>query len=40
MDDTDLEEYHSIGKPIKWSNKYDLCVMVHGTRNMEHGPMM
>ena len=39
MNDTDLEEYHSIGKPIKWSNKYSY---VTGTRheNMEHGPMM
>ena len=34
MDETDLEEYHSIGKPIKWSNKYDY---VSGTRIEEHG---
>ena len=34
MDDTDLEEYHSIGKPIRWSNKY---TYVTGTRHEEHG---
>ena len=34
MDETDLEEYHSIGKPIKWSNKYSY---VTGTRHEEHG---
>ena len=34
MNDTDLEEYHSIGKPIKWSNKY---TYVTGTRHEEHG---
>ena len=34
MDDIDLEEYHSIGKPIRWSNKYSY---VTGTRHEEHG---
>ena len=34
MNETDLEEYHSIGKPIKWSNKY---TYVTGTRHEEHG---
>ena len=34
MDDKDLEEYHSIGKPIKWSSKYSY---VTGTRHEEHG---
>jgi genome maintenance exonuclease 1 len=34
MDDTDLEEYHSIGKPIKWSSKYSY---VTGTRHEDHG---
>ena len=34
MNDTDLEEYHSIGKPIRWSNKYSY---VTGTRHEEHG---
>ena len=34
MDEKDLNEYHSIGKPIKWSNKY---TYVTGTRHEEHG---
>ena len=34
MDDKDLNEYHSIGKPIKWSSKYSY---VTGTRYEEHG---
>ena len=34
MDDIDLEEYHSIGKPIKWSSKYSY---VTGTRHDDHG---
>ena len=34
MDDNDLNEYHSIGKPIKWSTKYSY---VTGTRHEEHG---
>ena len=34
MEDKDLNEFHSIGKPIKWSNKYDY---VSGTRIEEHG---
>ena len=34
MEDKDLNEFHSIGKPIRWSNKYDY---VTGTRHEEHG---
>jgi len=34
MDDKDLNEYHSIGKPIKWSGKYDYFT---GTRHDDHG---
>ena len=34
MEDKDLNEYHSIGKPIKWSGKYDY---VTGTRHDDHG---
>ena len=34
MDDIDLNEYHSIGKPIKWNNKY---TYVTGTRYEDHG---
>ena len=34
MDDKDLNEYHSIGKPIKWSSKYSY---VTGTRHDDHG---
>ena len=34
MEDKDLDEFHSIGKPIKWSNKY---TYVTGTRHEEHG---
>ena len=34
MDDKDLNEYHSIGKPIPWRNKY---TYVTGTRHEEHG---
>ena len=34
MDETDLDEYHSIGKPIKWSSKYSYVI---GTRHEEHG---
>ena len=34
MEDKDLNEYHSIGKPIKWSSKYSY---VTGTRHEDHG---
>ena len=34
MEDKDLDEFHSIGKPIKWSNKYSY---VTGTRIEDHG---
>ena len=34
MNEKDLNEYHSIGKPIKWSSKYSY---VTGTRHEEHG---
>ena len=34
MDEKDLNEYHSIGKPIKWSSRYSY---VTGTRHEEHG---
>ena len=34
MEDKDLNEFHSIGKPIKWSTKYDYIV---GTRIEDHG---
>ena len=39
MDDKDLNEYHSIGKPISGVINTPMS-LVHGTRNMEHGPMM
>ena len=36
MEDKDLDEYHSIGKPIKWSGKYNYIsasrIEDHGTR--------
>ena len=34
MEDKDLDEYNSIGKPIKWSSKYSY---VTGTRHEDHG---
>ena len=34
MEDKDLNEFHSIGKPIPWSNKY---TYVTGTRHDDHG---
>ena len=34
MDEKDLNEYHRIGKPIKWRNKY---TYITGTRHEEHG---
>jgi hypothetical protein len=34
MEDKDLEEYHNIGKPIKWSSKY---TYVDASRIEEHG---
>ena len=34
MEEKDLNEYHSIGKPIKWSTKYSY---VTGTRHEDHG---
>ena len=34
MGDKDLNEYHSLGKPIKWNNKY---TYVTGTRHEDHG---
>ena len=34
MDDKDLNEYHSIGKPIPWNNKY---TYVSGTWHEDQG---
>ena len=34
MSDKDIEEYHNIGKPIKFSDKYNY---VKGTQIEEHG---
>ena len=34
MEDKDLDEYNSIGKPIRWSSKY---TYVTGTRHEDHG---
>ena len=34
MSDKDLNEYHSIGKPIRWSSKYSY---VDATRHDDHG---
>ena len=34
MEDKDLDEYHSIGKPIKYNGKYNY---ITGTRIEDHG---
>jgi len=34
MDDKDIQEYHNIGKPIKFNNKYSY---VKGTQIDDHG---
>ena len=39
MSDKDIEEYHNIGRKIKFTDKYNY-IQGRQSMNMDHGPMI